>query len=188
MEPPEKIISLHDRRRRREGDARQEPERPAAEDSGAPASGDEPVPARLTWLFCPQCNTLEYTEVVVPGGRVHNRCGTRVEEAVLDIDARAENTIVQFNLERIAALTDYLAAQRQRFLEYRERLRRMVGDPGTRPLTEEALKTLPVGELDALGLLVPKALSQPRQHFRRPEDHLEATDEPPAPEPGPSDS
>ena len=38
------------------------------------------------------------------GGRLHNVCGERVEEVVVDIDARAEFTIAAINLERLKAI------------------------------------------------------------------------------------
>ena len=48
----------------------------------------------LIWLHCPKCNTIEYTELRMPGGRVH-KCGTLVEEEEIPIDVRAEFTISQ---------------------------------------------------------------------------------------------
>ena len=51
----------------------------------------------LIWLHCPQCNTIEYTEMRMPGGRIH-KCGTLVEEEEIPIDIRAEFTISQRNL------------------------------------------------------------------------------------------
>lgn len=60
-------------------------------------------PATLVWLYCPTCETLEYTEIVAPNGRTH-KCGTIVEEAEVEVDLRAEFTITTHNLRRIEEL------------------------------------------------------------------------------------
>jgi hypothetical protein len=54
----------------------------------------------LIWLHCPTCNTIEYTEMQMEGGRIH-KCGTLVEEKEIEIDVRAEFTISQRNLQRL---------------------------------------------------------------------------------------
>lgn len=59
----------------------------------------------LIWLHCPKCNTIEYTEVQMEGGRVH-KCGTLVEEKELPIDVRAEFTISQRNLQKLQELEE----------------------------------------------------------------------------------
>ena len=59
-----------------------------------------PIPGHLIWLHCPTCGTKEYTELQIPGGRVH-RCGTLVEEVEVPIDVRAEYTIALRNIEKI---------------------------------------------------------------------------------------
>ena len=64
---------------------------------------ESPSHGVMTWLFCPTCRTIEYTEVYAPQGRRHN-CGTLVEECVVDLDFRAEITITEFNLRKIKAL------------------------------------------------------------------------------------
>jgi hypothetical protein len=128
------------------------------------------------------CDTLEYTELAVPGGRVHNRCGTRVEEAVLEIDLRAEYTIADINLERLKVLTSLIEGQRARFLEYQERLRRQDGRIAPYPLDENTAAKLPIEGIDpVLGLLVPKALAHPERHFaREAEAGSPAAEAPPA--------
>ena len=74
--PPAKVINLADRRAKKEDDAR-----------NAPISG------WITWLFCPKCHSLEYSEIEMPNGRVHKKCGTLVEEEEVEIDVRTEYTI-----------------------------------------------------------------------------------------------
>ena len=59
----------------------------------------------LIWLHCPKCNTIEYTELRMPGGRVH-KCGTLVEEEEIPIDVRAEFTISQRNLDKLNELEE----------------------------------------------------------------------------------
>ena len=59
----------------------------------------------LIWLHCPKCKTIEYTELRMPGGRVH-KCGTLVEEEEIPIDVRAEFTISQRNLDKLDELEE----------------------------------------------------------------------------------
>ena len=82
--PPAKVINLADRRAKKEDEAR-----------NAPISG------WITWLYCPKCKSLEYSELEMPNGRVHKKCGSLVEEEEIQIDVRAEYTISL----RIRALT-----------------------------------------------------------------------------------
>ncbi|MGA1600061.1 MAG: hypothetical protein ACO4AU_13495 [bacterium] len=76
-----KVISLAEYRAKREQEAAQ-----------------APIPGWLVWLSCPQCGTVEYTEVRLPEGRYH-KCGTLVDEAEVPIDIRAEITISRRNLQ-----------------------------------------------------------------------------------------
>ena len=133
--------------------------------SAEPAERPAPQPGRLAWLHCPTCGTLEYTELLVPGGRRH-KCGSIVEEAVVEIDLRAEITLAEINLQRIAALGEYLEQQRQLFQEYQRRLALIGGaPPAPYPLSEEIVKALPVAEVDPLGLLISHALHNPARRF-----------------------
>ena len=152
---------------------RRKPKAAPTEPAAAPAAparevGDtKPVSAQLVWLFCPTCKTLEYTEQVVPGGRRHNVCGTPVLEAVVDVDARAEHTLAELNLRRLTALAELLDAQRKRFVEYQERLAKAAGQVLTLyPLTEVSVQSLPVAEVDPLGLLISRFLHQPAARFQ----------------------
>ncbi len=70
-----------------------------------------PLPGWLIWLYCPQCNTLEYTEVQMAEGRYH-KCGTLVEEAEVPIDIRAEYTISQRNLTLLQEVFESGAASK----------------------------------------------------------------------------
>lgn len=158
-----KVISLADRRRvRTERDSA-----PATEDS-PPGAGASlaPIPGRLIWLHCPTCHTVEYTEVQVPGGRVHNACGTRVEEITVELDLRAEYTLAQINLERLNILQEIVEGQRKRYEEYKKRVTLAAGrPPEPYPVNEETLKSLPVAEVDALGLLVSRFFLEPARLF-----------------------
>lgn len=64
---------------------------------------EEQCYGKMVWLYCPTCNTIEYTEVIAPNGRSH-KCGTQVIEKEVEIDLRAELTITLYNLERINQL------------------------------------------------------------------------------------
>lgn len=183
MADESKVISLAARRRNK----RQRDPAPKTPGGAVPApTKDEdprPVPAQMVWLFCPTCKTLEYTELVLPGGRRHNVCGTVVREAVVDVDARAEYTLAELNLRRLAALAELLDAQRARFIEYQERLAKAAGRTiNAYPLTEVAVQNLPVAEVDPLGLLISRFLHQPATRFpqAQPEHPAPAGDDPPA--------
>ena len=82
-----KVINLADRRAKKEDEAR-----------------NAPIPGWIVWLHCPKCNTLEYSEVPMPDGRVHKKCGTLVEEEEIQIDVRAEYTISMRNSNRLEEL------------------------------------------------------------------------------------
>lgn len=164
-----KVVSLEQRRARRHGRTERpgaeapvgEPPQPAPPEAGS----REPVPGRLIWLHCPTCDTVEYTELDMPGGRRH-KCGTAVEEVAVEIDVRAEATMAAINLQRIDTILQYLGQQRERFAEYQERLRLIAGqavDPY--PVEEGMLSELPVAEIDALGLLISRALHEPARRF-----------------------
>ena len=84
---PAKVISLADRRAKKEVEAR-----------------NAPIIGWISWLHCPKCKTLEYSEVEMPDGRIHKKCGTLVEEEVVQIDVRAEFTISLRNSERLDEL------------------------------------------------------------------------------------
>ncbi len=168
MAKDKKVISLSERRRGRPENkpspSGADPERRHGAGSGA---GDaQPVPGRMIWLHCPTCSTLEYTEVDMAGGRVHNACGTMVEEAEVELDLRAEYTVADINLERLTILEELVEGQRRRYEEYKRRLSQAAGQPlRAYPLDEERLKALPVAEMDALGLLVSHFFQDPARHF-----------------------
>lgn len=144
----------------------------------------EPMPGKMVWLRCPTCNSIEYTEVVMAGGRTHNTCGTQVEEVELDIDIRAQFTMSQFNLDRLELLENSIKDQKSLYREYTRRLQGMTHHPLVPyPLTEKILTALPVAEFDPLGLLVPDVLHNPRRHFEEgphddPKPNQEKTPDP----------
>jgi hypothetical protein len=200
MSDDAKVMSLSDRARLRKAP----PERPAppmarakgaerADASGARSSDGgpdtaprTPVPATLVWLYCPTCKTLEYTELAMPNGRVHQVCGTRVEEVEVGVDARAEYSLAELNLRQLENLADLIEGQRARFREYQQRLELAAHTPlSSYPLTEETVRTMPVAEVDPLGLLISPFLQHPLQRFRP--DTAPAA-EPPAPAGGASGS
>jgi hypothetical protein len=119
--------------------------------------------------------------MIVPGGRRHNVCGSQVFEATVEVDARAEHTLAELNLRRLAALEELLDAQRKRFLEYQERLAKAASQPLTAyPLTEVSVQSLPVAEVDPLGLLISRFLHQPAARFPEAKDPPPAGDDPSA--------
>jgi hypothetical protein len=176
MSGKDNIISFADRLRAKEEAGTESHAEAGAEEPGrARDTGDaeqgEALPGKLVWLRCPACDTLEYTEVVMAGGRTHNVCGNQVEEVQLDIDVRAEYTIAELNLERLEILAGAVEAQRQRFREYQERMRLIAGgEVASYPVSEEMLRALPVAEMDAMGLLVSTALHNPARRFESAEE------------------
>lgn len=195
MAKDKNVISLDERRRTGGGRAHRPrtgrsgppaggapPERPAVSGSGAP--GSDPAPGELIWLYCPTCRTLEYTELAMAGGRIHNACGTQVQEMPVALDLRAEATIAHINLERLDILQGLLDGQRRRFEEYLQRLDLAAGravEPYA--VSEDSVEGLPVADVDAFGLLVSRFFENPAQHFQEP-----AGEPPPeSPAPGASD-
>ena len=176
MSKKDNIIALEERLRHKEevrGDVGQ-----AAEQSDGEAASTEPMPGKLVWLHCPVCDTLQYTEVVMGGGRAHNVCGTQVEEIELDIDVRAEYTIADLNLARLEMLADAVEAQRQHFREYQERLGLIAGGAVEGyPVNKDTVQNLPVADVDAMGLLIPVVLHDPARHFASTDEA--STDESP---------
>jgi hypothetical protein len=125
------------------------------------------VPAKLVWLYCPVCETLEYTELALPAGRIHQPCGTRVEEVEAAVDARAEYSLAELNLRQLERLAELVDGQRARFREFQHRLELAAGQPlSSYPLTEDTVRVMPVAEVDPLGLLISAFLRQPLQRFR----------------------
>jgi outer membrane protein TolC len=91
-----------------------------------------------------------------------------IEEAEVEIDTRAEMTVAEINLRRIAALETYLQQQRARFEEYRHRLGLIAGEaPKPYSLTEDRVKALPAAEVDPLGLIISDALNNPAKRFKK---------------------
>ena len=167
----DKVISLAERRGEKsqnKAKAEKNAAARAASDAGADAS---PVPGKMVWLFCPTCKSLEYTEMLMGGGRTHNPCGTIVEEYEADLDLRAEYTIAQVNLERLNILEEIVEGQRQRFEEYKKRLLLAAGK-NMQPyeMDDEKLKDLPIAEVDALGLLVSDFFISPARQFKIDEE------------------
>ncbi|MFI5401013.1 MAG: hypothetical protein ACHQZQ_08195, partial [SAR324 cluster bacterium] len=184
MSDESKIISLSDRARRRKGPRERSAgqgargvspgaappaggevkpsETGAASAAAKPPAATAPVPAQLIWLYCPACQSLEYTELALPNGRIHQPCGTRVEEAVVEVDARAEYSLAELNIRQLERLAELVEAQRARFREYQQRLELAAHQPlSSYPLTEDTVRLMPVAEVDPLGLLISPFLRQP---------------------------
>jgi hypothetical protein len=178
MDKDDKVISLAERLGRKEGQTDKQAKK-------QPREAGEPLPGKLTWLHCPACGTMEYTEAYMPGGRRHNVCGAPVEEVVLDVDVRAEFTIAALNLERLKAIEEAVGTQRARYEEYQERLRLMAGaEPVAYPLTADTVARLPVAAAHPLGLLIPEALHEPARRFAG-DEAPEGQGESPEPDPAP---
>ena len=84
-----KVINLADRRAKKENEAR-----------------NAPIHAFITWLYCPKCKSLEYSELEMPNGRIHKQCGSMVEEEEVEIEVRAEYTISLRNSNRLDELIE----------------------------------------------------------------------------------
>tara|TARA_B110000263_G_scaffold49892_1_gene41698 strand:+ start:103 stop:624 length:522 start_codon:yes stop_codon:yes gene_type:complete len=161
-----KVINLADRRAKKEDEAR-----------------NAPITGWITWLYCPKCKSLEYSELEMPNGRVHKKCGIMVEEEEVQIDVRAEYTISLRNSKRldelfketkipaflkplakkgIGMLENLHAAE----VEYRKRLENIVNGPVNHYPDEWDEKSLEMKlkTLDPLGLILTEA-RQPNLHF-----------------------
>ena len=176
MSKKDNVISLEERRRQAAGAGTGDSARKSAtvEPPGAAVSKntaqektaqENPVPGQLIWLHCPSCDTLEYTEMAMPGGRVHN-CGTHVVEAGVELDLRAEHTLTRINLERLTLLENLLAGQRRNFEEYLQRLSLAARKPlEAYSFSEALLEKLPIAEVDAFGLLISRFFHQVEGYF-----------------------
>ena len=164
------VVSLESMRARRKGLDSQEPTKAHDDPRPTAESALEPIPGILTWLRCPTCESLEYTEIEMKGGRRH-KCGTIVDEAEVALDVRAEYTLTKINLERIDLLAEYLDSQRRLFQEYERRLEIIAGEvPEPYALTGDPMKTLLVKNVDPLGLLISAALHDPASRFKDDDD------------------
>lgn len=162
----EKAISLDAFRQRREKEA-----------------AERSYPGKMVWLYCPKCETLEYTEIVSPAGRTHH-CGTMVEEQEVELDLRAEVTITETNLTTIDALLKKnsgfklvklvsksldkaLKALKASEETYRDRLYLAAGGYiPPYPEDPESLKDkLPVKSTNRLGLLISDFRFEPEKRF-----------------------
>jgi hypothetical protein len=105
--------------------------------------------------------------MILPNGRMHQPCGSRVEEIEVDIDARAEYSLAELNLRQLDKLAELVEGQRGRFREYQQRLELAAHQPlSSYLLTEETVRIMPVAEVDPLGLLISPFLRHPLQRFR----------------------
>lgn len=140
--------------------------------------------AKLVWLRCPKCETLEYTEIVSPNGRMHI-CGTLVEEREIELDLQAEITITEHNLRVIdgllknnnrfklikiisKSLDKALVALKASEEAYRERLLLAAGmNVPPYPGEIESLKNkLPVKDTNQLGLIISEFRFEPEKRFK----------------------
>ena len=159
MADESKVISMQRHRAKRGGGEKPE---------GLPGAdvSQEPLPGQLIWLHCPACDTYEFTELPVPGGRRHRACGSVVQEVAVEIDLRAEYTIAELNLLRLKELGQLIGEHIARVEEYKQRLSNIAGrTPEPYHLSKATPTTLPIAEIDRLGLLVSEALHNPRARF-----------------------
>lgn len=127
----------------------------------------DPIAGRLYWLYCPVCDSLEYSALAVRGGRRHNPCGTMVQEAEVPLDLREEVTLAELNLERLEALVHLLAGHIERFRTYRRRLEQAAGSPVTTyPPESAAVERMTKRGIDGMGLFSSTFLQQPEMRFR----------------------
>ena len=143
----------------------------------------EAVPGALVWLFCPQCSTIEYTEITAPYGRSH-KCGAQVKEVKVQVDLRAEYTITQFNLDLIddllsqnkknrliklvsRSLDNALVSLKKSEKTYVERLLLAANGPlEIYPGDVDDLKNiLPIKEINKLGMIISDFRHEPEKRF-----------------------
>jgi hypothetical protein len=146
---------------------------------------EKPYPGVLVWLYCPACDTVEYTEIIAPHGRTH-KCGSIVKESAVSLDLRAEYTITQFNLSRInelleknkesklrklisKSLDNALIALKHSEETYISRLHLAAGcQIPPYPGDSESLKErLPIKETNRLGLLISEFRFEPEKRFNK---------------------
>lgn len=145
---------------------------------------NQPLLGTMIWLSCPKCKTIEYTEIVAPTGRQHS-CRTQVDEVEIEVDLRAEVTIVLHNLTRLqevmtpkkkgmirklAAKALDKALQSLKFSEevYLARLQQATMQE-IKPYEgnmEEIKEKLPIKETNSLGLWISEFRYQPEQRFK----------------------
>ncbi len=166
MANDKRVISLEERRRKAGRGQRVRAAKAEPAGQGATEDTAGPLAGQLIWLYCPTCKIVEYTEMRMTGGRVHNVCGTQVEDSAVELDLRAEYTIAEINLERLSILEHLLQSERMRYEEYRKRLALAAGRSiEAYPFSEETIERLPVEEVDAFGLLVSRFFHEPASHF-----------------------
>ena len=161
-----KVINLADRRAKKENEAR-----------------NAPIFSVITWLYCPKCKSLEYSELEMPNGRVHKQCGTLVEEEEIEIEVRAEYTISLRNSKLLDELFEgtkipgflkplakkgigMLESLQAAEIEYRKRLENIV-DGSIIPYPDEWDEnslTMDLKTLAPLGVILTEA-RQPSLHF-----------------------
>ncbi|MBU2644186.1 hypothetical protein KKI24_05715 [bacterium] len=146
-------------------------------------AAEQYYPGKLVWLFCPKCETLEYTEIVSKNGRMH-KCGTLVEEREVELDLRAEITMTEYNLEIINALLKKnsgfklikiisksldkaLIALQSSEQTYREKLLLAAGmNIPLYPGNIDSLKDkLPIKDINPLGLIISEFRFEPEKRF-----------------------
>ncbi len=139
---------------------------------------------RFVWLYCPACETIEYSEVLSSFGRKH-KCGTTVEEQEVELDLSVEATITLYNLGIIQAklaeakkggllklamkgMYKLLKQLEENEKTYLARLE-AAGNCRLEPLEgewEELKKNLPIKETNVLGLEVSEFRFDPMRRFR----------------------
>lgn len=137
---------------------------------------------KMVWLFCPTCNSIEYTEVIAPNGRSH-KCGTQVIEKEVDLDLRAELTLTLYNIERIKQLLKENSASRLKKLfaksfdkalknlllseeMYLQRLHAEGVPPYPDPINE-IKERLPIKIVNELGLYISDFRYNPQDRFAK---------------------
>ncbi|MBI3992550.1 MAG: hypothetical protein HY342_04700 [Candidatus Lambdaproteobacteria bacterium] len=159
MADDSKVISLQRHLDKREGGV-------ARKGLAGADPSPEKLPGQLIWLHCPVCNTYEFTELPIPGGRRHRVCGAVVEEVAVDIDVRAEFTIAELNLMRLKELRQMIGEHIARVEEYKVRLGTIAGQtPRPYNINQDTPTALPIAEMDRLGLFISQALHNPQARF-----------------------
>ena len=140
---------------------------------------------KLVWLYCPTCETIEYSEVVAPNGRSH-KCGTQVEESEVELDLRAESYMTHSNLKAIESKMAELQQSKLLKLSRRGLLKALTQLKASEEVYLKKLQMAAHGELlpyvgslaevkeklqieatDPMGLLISPFRFDPFQRFRK---------------------
>ena len=133
--------------------------------------------ATLVWLYCPSCQTIEYSELLAPAGRFH-KCGTKVLEQEVKVDITAEFTICQKNISYLENLEKKEQAKtfsqfikKLKFIELQmiDKLKRITKQKEIffYEWKKENQHLLPIAQINSLGLIISNFRFCPEKRFSK---------------------